>query len=158
MFFFFLMTREKLSNRKERKINNQQQMKKKGGHRPCSLLSVEAQQATVALSSGESEWYSVPTGLASGLGLLGLLQDSAYLSKATTNQFGTDATRTYSVSLGAVTNQRGTREALLLSVRGKNNQADPITKAVRGKLKEPVLESTGGSTCPRSGETPMFTL
>lgn len=111
-------------------------------------------QSTIGLSSGESEWYGLVKGSASGLGLQSMLQDWGIRIRLEVLS-DSSAARGFSArqGLGRMRHiqtrylwvQERVRDGHLrvLPIRGKNNPADLFTKPVNGAVRERFLRTLG---------------
>ena len=111
-------------------------------------------QSTISLSSGESEWYGMVKRAAVGLGLQSLLEDWG-LKLEVIVLSDSSAARGFSqrVGLGKMRHvqtrylwlQERVKEGHIrvLAIRGKNNPADLLTKALSGKLIEKFTRTLG---------------
>ena len=111
-------------------------------------------QSTISLSSGESEWYAIVKGAATGLFMRSLLRDLG-CELQLRNHSDSSAARGFSQrqGLGRLRHvqtrflwvQERVKEGHLevVPVRGKNNTADMFPKAVSGKLRDRYLQRLG---------------
>ena len=111
-------------------------------------------QSTIALSSGESEWYAITKGAAAGLCLQSLLRDLGVEVEVTVRS-DSSAARGFGQrqGLGRMRHvqsrylwvQERVKEGhiSLDPIRGKNNPADMFTKAVAGTLRERFMKLLG---------------
>ena len=111
-------------------------------------------QSAISLSSGESEWYGLVKGSASGLGLQSMLQDWG-ISIRLVVLSDSSAARGFSArqGLGRMRHiqtrylwvQERVRDGHLrvLPIRGKHNPADLFTEPVNGAVRERFLRTLG---------------
>ena len=111
-------------------------------------------QSTIALSSGESEWYAITKGSAAGLCLQSLMRDLGVgvdvvvrSDSSAARGFGSrqGLGRMRHVQSRYLWVQERVKEGHLRlePIRGKNNPADMFTKAVSGVLRERFLKMLG---------------
>ena len=111
-------------------------------------------QSTIGLSSGESEWYGIVKGAAVGLGLQSLLRDwglelklevlsDSSAARGMSQRQGLGKMRHVQTRYLWVQERVKEGHMKVLPVRGKNNPADVLTKAVSGKLRIKHLKTLG---------------
>ena len=111
-------------------------------------------QSTIGLSSGESEWYGLVKGSAVGLGLQSLLRDwgldlklevlsDSSAARGFSNRQGLGKMRHVQTRYLWVQERVKEGHLKVLPVRGKNNPADVLTKAVSGRLRVKHLTRLG---------------
>ena len=108
-------------------------------------------QSTLSLSSGESEWYALVKGSAAGLGLQSLLRDwgielplevlsDSSAARGFAQRQGLGRMRHIQTRYMWIQERVKEGHLKVLPVRGTNNAADILTKAVAGTLREKHLE------------------
>jgi hypothetical protein len=134
------------------------------------LKTYSQTQETIALSSGESEFYGIVKAASVGLGMRGLLKDLGVSVEVRVN---TDSSAAKSISMrkGAgrvrhievrelwVQEKVNKGEIIIKKVKGESNVADGLTKHVDKKKMESYMEKCGfrfregrHSLCPHLGD------
>ena len=111
-------------------------------------------QSTIGLSSGESEWYGLVKGSAAGLGFQSLLRDwgvnlelevasDSSAARGCAERHGLGQMRHVQTRYLWVQERVAEGHLKVVPIRGKNNPADVLTKAVSGVLRKKHLERLG---------------